>query len=779
MTGGPATATRPDARAAGRPGTGRGQRAPWPPHPGPVEDRPGAAPAPVDGPVAAAVAALSAAAVLSLGRVFTDAGWVVPLLAAVGVPHIAGYLARRRGWSEPAAVAAALGSLLVVAIWVVAPETTRAGVPTGSSFDRLTDLLHDGGWVLRDHAAPVPPTAGVLLLCMAGVGLAAVLSDVLAFPLRSALGAVTPALAVFVVASTLTTSGPRVPATVAFVGAAAAFLALQHRRLRPDRGRRAATTTIPTATSADGRARRVPRSANALAAGLPLAVAAVTAGVLLGPLMPGARGDPWLDYRSGASGTATGYTTVSPLVDIKSRLLGMSDREVMTVRSERAAYWRLVALDSFDGETWTLDSDTRKGPSGTGDRYGSGAFRQEYSVGPLGGRWVPAAADPVAVEGLTGIRVVPSSRTLIAPESVSGRTYVVWSEPPPSRPTAAQRAATAEPPPRELRSLLDLPASFPADLRRRARRIVAGAGNPWEAAVRLEAFFLDGSFTYDLSVPPGHGDNAIREFLEERRGFCEQFAGTYAALARAAGLPARVAVGFTPGRRSGDRFHVTDGNAHAWPEVWFAGLGWVPFEPTPAGDAPGQPPGPRGDPQPAVPPEPSATTTTTTTPSTVTSSTPAASTPGDPGAGGGSSGPSGAARRLAPWVLAAGLLVAAGLFRKRASAWWTRRRRRRATLPAASVTGAWYDALEGLSGAGMKVGSSLTPLEAAAAVRSLPLAPAVAGAVTELAHLVTEASFSARPATSDDATRAWSAADRVRGGLGRRRRRGGRGPVDA
>ncbi|MCL4293337.1 MAG: transglutaminase-like domain-containing protein, partial [Acidimicrobiia bacterium] len=683
----------------------------------------------------------------------------------------------RRGWAEPAAVAAALGSLLVGAIWVVAPETTRAGVPTGSSLDRLADLLRDGGWVLRDHAAPVPPTAGVLLLCMAGVGLAAALSDVLAFPLRSALGAVSPALAVFVVASTLTTSGPRVPATVAFLGAAAAFLALQHRRLRPDRGRRTATPISPTATSGGGRARRGPRSGTGLAAGLPLAVAAVTAGVLLGPLMPGARGDPWLDYRSGASGTATGYTTVSPLVDIKSRLLGMSDREVMTVRSQRAAYWRLVALDSFDGETWTLDADTRRGPSGAGDPPGSGACRAEYSGGPRGGRGVPAAADPVAVEGLTGVRVVPSSRTLVAPESVSGRTYVVWSEPPPTRPTAAQQAATAEPTPRELRSLLDLPGSFPADLRRRARRIVAGAGNPWEAAVRLEAFFLDGSFTYDLSVPPGHGDNAIREFLEERRGFCEQFAGTYAALARAAGLPARVAVGFTPGRRSGGRFHVTDGNAHAWPEVWFAGLGWVPFEPTPAGDAPGQPPGPRGDSPSTVPPEPSATTTTTTT--TVASSTPAPSTPGDPGTdGGGASGPSGAARRLGPWFLAAGLLVTAGVFRKRAAAWWTRRRRRRAALPAASVTGAWHDVVDRLSGAGLPVGASLTPLEAAATARSMTLAPAVAGAVTELAHLVTEASFSTRPATPGDAARAWSAADRVRGGLGRRRR-GGRGRVGA
>jgi hypothetical protein len=85
----------------------------------------------------------------------------------------------------------------------------------------------------------------------------------------------------------------------------------------------------------------------------------------------------------------------------------------------------------------------------------------------------------------------------------------------------------------------------------------------------------------------------LAEFLDpagSRSGYCEQFAGAYAALARSLGLPARVAVGFTPGEEDPDApgtYVVTGRNAHAWPEVYFSGVGWVPFEPTPGRGAPG------------------------------------------------------------------------------------------------------------------------------------------------------------------------------------------------
>ncbi len=80
--------------------------------------------------------------------------------------------------------------------------------------------------------------------------------------------------------------------------------------------------------------------------------------------------------------------------------------------------------------------------------------------------------------------------------------------------------------------------------------------------------------------------------MQTRRGYCEMFAGTYAAMARSIGLPSRVAVGFTPGDADPDDptlYTVRGEHAHAWPEVYFGGVGWVRFEPTPSVRAPGVP----------------------------------------------------------------------------------------------------------------------------------------------------------------------------------------------
>ncbi|MEZ5228053.1 MAG: transglutaminase-like domain-containing protein [Acidimicrobiales bacterium] len=82
----------------------------------------------------------------------------------------------------------------------------------------------------------------------------------------------------------------------------------------------------------------------------------------------------------------------------------------------------------------------------------------------------------------------------------------------------------------------------------------------------------------------------IEQFLAERIGFCQQFSGTFAAMARSLGIPARVAVGFTwgdPVDGKPNTYRVTGRHAHAWPEVYFEGFGWVAFEPTPGRGAPG------------------------------------------------------------------------------------------------------------------------------------------------------------------------------------------------
>src|SRR5205807_7574135 len=107
-----------------------------------------------------------------------------------------------------------------------------------------------------------------------------------------------------------------------------------------------------------------------------------------------------------------------------------------------------------------------------------------------------------------------------------------------------------------------------------------------------------------------------RFLFDVRRGYCEQFAGSYGVLARIVGLPTRVAVGFTQGELGTDElYHVRGLNAHAWPEVWLQGYGWTYFEPTPGRGEPGMEDHTGVPASQAVPANPS---TATTSPPTTT-----------------------------------------------------------------------------------------------------------------------------------------------------------------
>lgn len=122
------------------------------------------------------------------------------------------------------------------------------------------------------------------------------------------------------------------------------------------------------------------------------------------------------------------------------------------------------------------------------------------------------------------------------------------------------------------------------DAYRLARRLAAGAATPFDFALAVETYLRHG-FIYDESPPPSA--YPLTAFLfSTRAGYCQQFAGAMALLLRMGGVPARVAVGFTPGRLDAatHRWRVTDFDAHAWVEAWFPHYGWVQFDPTPPAD---------------------------------------------------------------------------------------------------------------------------------------------------------------------------------------------------
>ncbi|MFC6706133.1 transglutaminaseTgpA domain-containing protein [Flexivirga alba] len=114
-----------------------------------------------------------------------------------------------------------------------------------------------------------------------------------------------------------------------------------------------------------------------------------------------------------------------------------------------------------------------------------------------------------------------------------------------------------------------------------------GGKNSFDQAVRIQDYLRSSSFTYSLTLAATQTANGkkldpLSNFLVTKKGYCTQFATAMIMLARADGIPARMALGFLPGTpAANDTYTVVQSNAHAWPELFLRGLGWTRFEPTP------------------------------------------------------------------------------------------------------------------------------------------------------------------------------------------------------
>jgi hypothetical protein len=675
---------------------------------------------PRDLPVVAALGALSVTVALAFGRVLDGDRWVVPLVAAALAPHVAGAIVRalRRGpWVGLAASAA----LLVIGILVATP----GGPDPGAVVDRVR-----ASWeVVRTHSVPLPPRPGIVLLAALVVWSVAALADHLAFRREATLGAVAPGVVVMIWCTALGTHGGRWLTVAAFGFAATVFLALQHQRLL-DRHR----TRLGTA----GRFVDAPRM---LVLGVVAGLVAVGIGVAGAITLPDAD-RPMVDtggLESGGGGARSYRTAIPPLLDVGSKLRQQDEQTLFTVAANDSDYWRITALDEYTntaGGQWSLtaEGDDAVG-EGLDESVPSGALVQRYRIGPLSERWMPAAYRAVRVS-LPDTLVVRASTTLVTGRaSVEGLDYSVASTPPPRTLDAATRRAATGEVPADLRRYTNLPPDLPPVVAETASTVAGKLADPIDQATALRDFFRDGSFTYDPGFTAGDDEAAVSAFLRDRRGFCVQFATAYALMARALGIPARVAVGFTPGAHDAatGTFTVSNHDAHAWPELWFAGLGWTHlFDPTPTSDLPGGSALP--DEIPPLPP-PAATdpgtAPPTTTPATVAAATsPGSSTPPATAApnGGGvhiaaDAPPTEGGGPVWPFValalvvaLVVGPLVAILVYKQR-----RRARRRHDPDPRHAIFGAWHEALDALMDHRVPRSPADTPIELAGR------APAIAG----------------------------------------------------
>ncbi|WP_424887868.1 transglutaminaseTgpA domain-containing protein [Streptomyces sp. XH2] len=546
--------------------------------------------------VSAAVATLAAScAMLPLVDKST---WIVQAAFLLTLQSTAGALTRRVPLARPLTVAVqALTGLLLLTVAFAYEQAVAGVLPGPEAFHEFGQLVQEGAEDVGRYAIPAPATAGIRLLLVGGVLVVGLAVDAVAVTYRSAAPAGLPLLALYSVAAGL---GQGAHGRLWFVAAASGYLLLllaegRERLARWGRvlsGRRTAPPAPGPATAAGGgRLARVRtgRRIGALALGIALAVPAALPSMRGGLFEPGGPG-------SAAASGPGGTTSVKPLVALQDSLNQPENRELLRLRSStentRDLYLRIVALDRFEGAAWQtterpLTELPAVLPAPPGLAAGVRTSRVDTTLTASDGYAqnylpLPYPAEEVRAEGRW--RYEPEGRVLAGErgQTTRGVRYQVSSLQ--VEPTAAQLAAAPAPPEEILRAYTRVPSSLPPVVAQTARKVTAGSANAYQQAVMLQDWFsVGGGFQYDTQVASGTGAEAVARFLTAKRGFCIHFSFSMAAMARTLGIPARVAVGFMPGTPMADgSVSVGSKDAHAWPELYFEGIGWTRFEPTPS-----------------------------------------------------------------------------------------------------------------------------------------------------------------------------------------------------
>jgi len=293
---------------------------------------------------------------------------------------------------------------------------------------------------------------------------------------------------------------------------------------------------------------------------------------------------------SGIQGGPTAGTVEASLVNADSQIsaqgsISLSPEVRFRVESGREGYWQVASYDRYTGNGWVrtggtsaYDGSRLDGPPG-----GGRTVTQEYTpvedLGVLPAAWRPveargAAADAAQVTSEGGFAV---DGQLAANETYTVRSRVVDPD------AGTLRAAGDDYPAEVTERYTRLPSSTPDRVTDRTDRITANADNPYDTA-RVVERWLENNKNYSLAVERPSGDMADAFLFEMEAGYCTYFATAMVTMLRSQDVPARLAVGYTPGERVGaDKWVVRGYNAHAWVQVYFPDVGWVRFDPTPAG----------------------------------------------------------------------------------------------------------------------------------------------------------------------------------------------------
>lgn len=526
--------------------------------------------------------AATALAMLTLFPITQDRSFVLWSLGAMALVSVVTALVRRTVAGEAGALISELAVLIGISGGLAVVLADDLG-----PVEAVRELAAAGVHHLESQSAPMEASPAVVWLMVTAVGTTLVLTDLLVSVLARPSWGLAPGLTLFLIPA-LALADDLSPVAGVAVIAGYCLILLAEGINRTERWRRGViddpahpTRSVSPVLWGSAAVVVVPAIALSLVAWLALPTGSLS-------FVPGGHGDggagplqlsdPTLDLRRNLNRPddvpVLAYTTTAP-ADADDRDEGVYLR-IASLPYLDANGWQNSAIDVLPGQPGRIPGVNAESPQRRHTEIQIGDFDSEYL--PL-----PYFPRQLIVPGEWGYD--PLSLVYIATSGDRGRatrdlTYSVDSvdlDPDGERLSVARGGS-----PDDVDITGTLPADLPDEIVALALEITAEAPTDALKAAELQAYLRGGTFEYSTEPAPGSGYEALTNFLfEDQRGYCEQFAAAMAVMARVLGIPSRVAIGFLPGDKVGDTWEVTTHDLHAWPELYFEGIGWTRWEPTP------------------------------------------------------------------------------------------------------------------------------------------------------------------------------------------------------
>ncbi|AGZ40273.1 hypothetical protein AFR_09920 [Actinoplanes friuliensis DSM 7358] len=540
----------------------------------------------------AAAATLLAAAPLK--AIFDSWTWLLECILAVGLIAGAAVLARTLRFPTWAQALSMVSVLLLTLTWMFpSGDELLSLLPSPATFNHFGQLFTDAGNDTRSYGVPVPDRSGLLFIAVLGIGTVAIAVDLLTVVARKPALAGLPMLAIYSVpVAVYVDSVPVLPFIVGATGFLWLLVADNVDRVRRF-GRR---------FTGDGRDVDVWEPSPLAAAGRRLAVIGVAVAVLLPLAVPGLNTGLLNSLTQVGTGNGTGNGSGGTgRINLFASLSGQLNQTQttnyvrVTTNEPDPFYLRFGVADVITAEAVTNRTPTGRPISrglddprqnNTSGRANYQQYRAEVEITEdFGQTLAPVYSSVIDTDGLDGAwsfdpntQVVFSNRTTTKGKKYSF-DYVRAKFTP-----AELRTAEALPRDNPLRTQFTAVPDDPK-VKTLVANLTKNSNTEYDKVSAIYRYFSrDNGFSYSLAtVDPAAGASAISSFLDSKAGYCQQYAAAMAWMVREAGIPARVAFGFTRGStRDGNAYVLTNRNAHAWTEVYLDGFGWVPFDATPA-----------------------------------------------------------------------------------------------------------------------------------------------------------------------------------------------------